>query len=95
MHVGHHLERVLPAKPPERAIAGSVEDDDAGVEAVRIEVVIVDEAVDPPPFSPPERESPAHEKGPRLVLALSAAPEFGQPGVPNSLGAGESVSRRG
>jgi hypothetical protein len=50
MHVGHDAEPRLAAQRPERPIAGAVEDDDAAVQAVRVEVVVEDEALDGTPL---------------------------------------------
>jgi hypothetical protein len=46
VHVGDNFESGLAAELPEGAVARAVEDDDARIKAVRVEVIIVDEAPD-------------------------------------------------
>jgi hypothetical protein len=89
VHIRHHNEPGLKAELAERRVAGAVEDDDAGIETVWVEIVVVDEA----PYLAASSVLQAEQESATLRLTTSTLRKFGDPHLPERAPARQPVLR--
>ena len=78
MHVRDNDTPGLPTMCPEIAKLATVNNDNAGPQRVRIDVVIEDEL-----FDPPRLAGTAQQEGTALLPTASTPPQFGDPRPPD------------
>jgi hypothetical protein len=80
VHIRHHSEPGLTAELPERRIAGAVEDHNAGIKTVWVEIVVVEEA----PYLPAPSPLQAKQESATLRLTMSTSRKFGEAPPPTA-----------
>jgi hypothetical protein len=94
VHISHDLKVVLATEPPERSKPGTVEDNDAGVQAVGVEIVIEHKTLNTTALDPTAHDAYAEKKRSTLALPRPAAPQLGKSSEPDLRRTGEAMSRR-